>query len=105
MKLLMTENTKQPQDKRGLRYYTEKKKKEKVVSYKERNQQKGKVVGTDDQTLSYTQTGSSHFDHRITELPEWWKPEESNAILEYNGKGTAQAAVKAQVYSMRDYFS
>lgn len=66
MKLLMTENTKQPQDKRGLRYYTEKK----VVSYKERNQQKGKVVGTDDQTLSYTQTGSSHFDHRITEFPD-----------------------------------
>lgn len=101
MKLLMTENTKQPQDKRGLRYYTEKK----VVSYKERNQQKGKVVGTDDQTLSYTQTGSSHFDHTITELPEWWKHEESSAILEYNGKGTTQAAVKAQVYSMRGYFS
>lgn len=36
----MTENTKQPQDKRGLRYYTEKK----VVSYKERNQQKGKMT-------------------------------------------------------------
>lgn len=59
----------------------------------------------DDQTLFYKRTGSSHFDHRITELPEWWKHEESNAILENNGKGTAQAAVKAQVYSMRGYFS
>lgn len=59
MKLLMTENMKQPQDKGGLRYYTE----------KSSQQQKVVVIGTNDQTLSYKLAGSSHFDHWITELP------------------------------------
>lgn len=41
------------------------------------------------------QTGSSHFHHRITKMPTLWKHEKSNEILEHNGKGAAQAAVKA----------
>lgn len=55
----MTENTKQPQDKGGLIYYTE----------KSSQQQKVVVIGTNDQTLSYKLAGSSHFDHWVTELP------------------------------------